>query len=101
MRPEWRSTLEDAFPLLVASTAVGREPNAHVAHGEAVEVPGAATRDLSGLDSHLRAAVGTIAESSGRASPTAARTAEEARIWPPRACDSGPASGIADLNNYS
>ena len=33
------------------STTEGREPNAEVAHGEAVQVPGAATRDLLGLGS--------------------------------------------------
>ena len=33
------------------STTEGREPNAQVAHGEAVQVPGAATRDLLGLGS--------------------------------------------------
>ena len=34
-----------------SSTTEGREPNAQVAHGEAVQVPGAATRDLLGLGS--------------------------------------------------
>ena len=33
------------------STTEGREPNAQVAHGEAVQVPGAATGDLLGLGS--------------------------------------------------
>ena len=33
------------------STTEGREPNAQVAQGEAVQVPGAATRDLLGLGS--------------------------------------------------
>src|SRR5215208_6485423 len=33
------------------SITEGREPNAQVAHGEAVQVPGAATRDLFGLGS--------------------------------------------------
>jgi hypothetical protein len=42
-----------AAPLAVAVTSIteGREPNAQVAHGEAVQVPGAATRDLLGLGS--------------------------------------------------
>src|SRR4051794_13803577 len=35
----------------VTSIAEGREVNAEVAHGEAVQVPGAATRDLLGLGS--------------------------------------------------
>ena len=35
----------------VTSATEGREPNAQVAHGEAVQVPGAATRDLLGLGS--------------------------------------------------
>jgi hypothetical protein len=39
------------LPVAVASTTEGREPNAQVAHGEAVQVPGAATRDLLGLGS--------------------------------------------------
>jgi hypothetical protein len=39
------------LPVAVTSTAEGREPNAEVAHGEAVQVPGAAARDLLGLGS--------------------------------------------------
>ena len=39
------------LPVAVTSTTEGREPNAQVAHGEAVQVPGAATRDLLGLGS--------------------------------------------------
>jgi hypothetical protein len=39
------------LPVGVTSLAEGREPNAQVAHGEAVQVPGAATRDLLGLGS--------------------------------------------------
>jgi hypothetical protein len=65
---QWRSGLEQAdddapqrggsrtagphpLPVAVTSTTEGREPNAQVAHGEAVQVPGAATRDLLGLGS--------------------------------------------------
>src|SRR4051812_11631116 len=36
-------------PVAVTSTAEGREPNADVAQGEAVQVPGPTTRDLLGL----------------------------------------------------
>src|SRR6185295_1704274 len=36
-------------PVAVTSLTEGREPDAQVAHGEAVQVPGAATRDLLGL----------------------------------------------------
>src|SRR5262249_46171294 len=39
------------LPVAVTSTTEGRKPNAEVAHGEAVQVPGAATRDLLGLGS--------------------------------------------------
>src|SRR3954454_1900009 len=38
-------------PLAVTSPTERREPNAQVADGEAVQVPGAATRDLLGLGS--------------------------------------------------
>jgi hypothetical protein len=44
---KWQRDEPDA----AASTAEGREPNAHVAHGEAVQVPRATTRDLLGLGS--------------------------------------------------
>src|SRR5215210_1744438 len=36
-------------PVAVTSTTEWREPDAHVARGEAMQVPGAATRDLLGL----------------------------------------------------
>ena len=39
------------LPGAVSSITEGREPDAQVAHGEAVQVPGAATRDLLGLGS--------------------------------------------------
>ena len=39
------------LPVAVTSITEGREPNAQVAHGEAVQIPGAATRDLLGLGS--------------------------------------------------
>src|SRR4051794_20972579 len=35
--------------VVATSTAEGREPDAEIAHGEAVQVPGAATRNLLGL----------------------------------------------------
>ena len=41
----------DAMPVAVTSITERREPNAQVAYGEAVQVPGAAARDLLGLGS--------------------------------------------------
>src|SRR4051794_11572151 len=39
------------LPVAVTSTTEGREPNAQVAQGEAVQVPGTAAGDLLGLRS--------------------------------------------------
>jgi hypothetical protein len=39
------------MPKPLASTTEGREPDGQVAHGEAIQVPGATTRDLLGLGS--------------------------------------------------
>jgi len=47
----WRQRAEATRPVAVTATTEGHEPNAQVANGEAVQVPGAATRDLLGLGS--------------------------------------------------
>src|SRR5215212_12083868 len=46
-----RRPVEHLHAVAATSTAEGREPDAEVAQGEAVQVPGAATRNLLGLGS--------------------------------------------------
>ena len=47
----FRTAGRHPLPIADTSTSEGREPNAQVAHREAMQVPGAATRDLPGLGS--------------------------------------------------
>ena len=49
-------------PVAVTSTTEGREPDAQVAQGEEVQIPGAATGDLPGLGSEQPGALPLAAQ---------------------------------------